>query len=894
MNKFLLLLLGLCTSLMLQAQPQQFFNPDYEPFYHGVASGDPLATQVIIWSRVTTDEPEVDVEWFVATDTSFTQIVANGTTTTDASRDYTVKIDVTGLQANTTYYYVFKALGKYSLIGRTKTAPDHEVDQLKFVLISCSNFNWGYFNVYDRIADRNDLDAVIHVGDYIYEYPEGVYEETSLPDRVTFPNDEVNTLSEYRARYSLYRLNNELIRAHQQHPFITTWDDHEIANDGFIDGAENHDPSEGDWEDRKAQATQAYFEWLPIRDNQDQQVYRSFSYGGLADLMVLDTRFEGRTEQFTSMLQPGFNDMRTMLGAEQKNWLFDRLENSTARWKVVANQVMFSPFNVGFGAPGGALTNADAVFGVESFFLDIWDGYPAERQQIVDYIQNNEIDNVVILSGDIHSSFASDVVTNPVLYPLEQFQYLPIPSPTYNPLTGEGSAAVEFVTPSVSAANFDENLDPGTAAQFEFVTNNPIEIPPGSGNFLNYNPHMKHVDLDQNGYVLLDLQADQAQGNYYYVPTVLEPSDEESFGIGAFTNNGENHLNVNPVASPPKVLQNAAAPNLPPVFDAEGMARIQFIHAAPFQTVSLKINGNLIRPQFAYQTATPYLELPAGELITIELTPVGGLTPVSAVETFQLQLQDGETYVAALHGTFDSSDDVPVALAIHTPARETSDDQSTIQLSFFHGAADAPGVDIVQNGTILFDNIRFGNFADSYQTFPATAYEIEVTPETDNQNVLGSYASFFNFWGGKSAVIFATGFLHDGTFQPWVALSNGGTFPLFPPNSITNNLEVPAGAILLDEKEQVKPADALQLLIMNVFPNPTNSVNTLQYMLNEEGKVKIDLINLEGKVVKSIFAGTQAAGPHQITENFGDLPSGMYFYLIQMNEQVYTRRLLLK
>lgn len=885
-------LLPLCfLSLLAIAQPQQFFNPDYEPFYHGVASGDPLPTQVIIWSRVTTDQPSVEVEWFVAEDTTFTNIIASGNLSTDASKDYTVKIDVQNLQPNTTYYYVFKAMGKYSLIGRTKTAPIESVDQLKFVLISCSNFNWGYFNVYDRIADRNDLDAVIHVGDYIYEYPEGVYEEASLTDRITFPNDETNTLEEYRARYSLYRLNNELIRAHQQHPFITTWDDHEIANDGYIDGAENHDPSEGDWEDRKAQATQAYFEWLPIRNNQDDQVYRSFQYGPLADLLVLDTRFEGRTVQLGSMLDPAFNDLRTMLGDEQKEWLFNKLDQSEAQWKIIANQVMFSPFNVGFGAAQGAITNADAVFGVESVFLDIWDGYPAERQQIVDHITNNDIDNVVILSGDIHSSFANDVVTNPVLYPLEQFQYLPVPNPTYNPETGAGSAAVEFVTPSVSAANFDENLGDGTAAQFEFITNNPIEVPPGSGNFFNYNPHMKHVDLDQNGYVLVDLQAGQAQGNYYYVPTVLEPSDEEDFGTGVFTNDGDNYLTTSNEASPNKSQQEAPAPNLPPNFNSEGTAKIQFIHAAAFQTVEVKINGQVALPAFAYQTATPYLELPAGELLQVDLTPVGGPTPSSQVTSFQLQLAEGNTYVAAVHGTFDTNDNIPVEIAIHSPALTTSEAPQTLQLSFFHGAADAPGVDIAATD-VLFDNVSYGNFADAYITFPASSYAFDVTPEADNQTILASYASTFSFWSNKSAVIFATGFLNDGTFQPWVALSNGGTYPLFPASAaFRNDTNVQTEELI---KKYDSGSNALNLLVMDVFPNPTTNISTLKYMLNNESQIKIDLINLEGKIVKALFSGIQQAGPHQLTSDFDELTVGTYFYLIQSNDQMYTQKLVIK
>ena len=237
-------------------------------------------------------------------------------------------------------------------------------------------------------------------------------------------------------------------------------------------GAENHNEGEGDFFERKAAAKQAYFEWLPIRDNVGQKVFRDFSYGDLADVIVLDTRHEDRTIQPTSLLQPDFNDLRTLLGEEQKAWFFDKLKSSEAKWKIVPQQVMFVPLNVGFSA--GAAAATDSVLAVESIFLDIWDGYPAERQQIVDTITTNGIDNVVFLSGDIHSSFASDVTTEPVQYPLPQFGFLPVPSSAYNPLTGQGSAAVEFVTPSVTSDNFDEALGAAVSAQFEFIMNNNI------------------------------------------------------------------------------------------------------------------------------------------------------------------------------------------------------------------------------------------------------------------------------------------------------------------------------------------------------------------------------------------------------------------------------------
>ncbi|MEO1713508.1 MAG: alkaline phosphatase D family protein, partial [Bacteroidota bacterium] len=267
-------------------------NPDWAPFFHGVASGDPLSDRVIIWTRVTPEDMNtepIEVTWKVATDPQLADIVQEGSFTTDANRDYTVKVDVTGLAASTTYYYGFEAMEKASLTGRTKTTPTGaEADHLRFGVVSCSNFQAGYFNGYAGLAARNDLDAVIHLGDYIYEYADGVYGDADLfADRPLEPSTEIVTEEEYRTRYSTYRLDTALARAHQQHPFIAVWDDHESANDAYTDGAENHDPAtQGDWETRKSVAKKVYFEWMPIREQANDIVYRTIQYGDLLDLIM--------------------------------------------------------------------------------------------------------------------------------------------------------------------------------------------------------------------------------------------------------------------------------------------------------------------------------------------------------------------------------------------------------------------------------------------------------------------------------------------------------------------------------------------------------------------------------------------------------------------------------
>ncbi|MEM1356891.1 MAG: alkaline phosphatase D family protein, partial [Bacteroidota bacterium] len=463
----------------------------------------------------------------------------------------------------------FSALSANSLTGKTKTTPTATaVDHLKFGVVSCSNYQAGYFNAYGSLAARTDLDAIIHLGDYIYEYENFQYGSDSVwNDRQVEPAEEIVSLFDYRSRYSTYRLDTNLLRLHQQHPMIAVWDDHETANDSWKDGAENHQPEEeGDWDVRENRARKAYFEWMPIRETQDQRVYRTVSYGDIADLIMLDTRLEGREQQIRNIEDSTlYATDRTLLGTTQKTWLLDQLKNSTARWKIVGQQVIFAEFNIGWA---GQITGATFAQ-TESLFLDIWDGYPAERQQLIDFIDTNDIDNVVILTGDFHSSFAFDIAQPPV-----DLQFREVPSEgllpfydtttNYKPVTGEGAVAVEFATPSISSANFDENLGTTTALGLQFQLNRPI-VAPGQVVQGNPNPHMKYVDLIRHGYFILDVKPGSVQADYYYTP-ILEPAITESFGVGAYTANGENHLTLAATPTPPKATQDTPAPITPPDF----------------------------------------------------------------------------------------------------------------------------------------------------------------------------------------------------------------------------------------------------------------------------------------------------------------------------------------
>lgn len=271
-------------------------------FTHGVASGDPLADRVMLWTRVipgSGDHSTVETVWQVATDPGFNQIVSSGTATTSKATDYTVKVDATGLPANGSFFYRFVAGGKTSPVGRTKTLPLGMVSEYKIGVASCSNYPQGYFNAYRHMAD-SDLDLVLHLGDYIYEYAEGRYaSKVALEQlgRSVKPTSEILNLEDYRMRYGLYRTDPDLQAVHQRHPFVCVWDDHELTNNTWKEGAENHNEGEGDFHQRIRAARQAYHEWMPIRttaQGDQAPIYRSFQIGDLADLHMLDTRLHGR------------------------------------------------------------------------------------------------------------------------------------------------------------------------------------------------------------------------------------------------------------------------------------------------------------------------------------------------------------------------------------------------------------------------------------------------------------------------------------------------------------------------------------------------------------------------------------------------------------------------
>ena len=472
-------------------------------FLHGVASGDPLPDGVLLWTRVTPTPdavpgsgkgPDVAVEWEVAEDRDFSRTVARGTATATAASDHTVKADVRGLRPATAYWFRFTAGGAVSPAGKTRTTPavDAAAPGVRFGVVSCSNWEAGYFSAYRHLAARADLDAVLHLGDYIYEYPSGGYAAGDTVVREHAPLHEIVSLSDYRTRHGRYKTDADLQALHAAHPMIAIWDDHEFANDAWAGGAENHTPgAEGAWADRVAAAKKAYFEWMPVRASTEGTVYRRLRFGKLADLHLLDLR-SFRSQQAGVGKGAVDDPERSITGRAQLDWLKSGLAGSDATWKLVGTSVMISP--VAFGAlPAHLLEPLAELLGLPKEGLavnvDQWDGYTDDRKELLAHLTQRAIRNTVFLTGDIHMAWANDVPVKAATYPLS------------------GSAATEFVVTSVTSDNIDDILKvaPGTLS---LVAAAAVKTA---------NRHVKWVDMDHHGYGVLDVTAEHSQMDYYTV-----------------------------------------------------------------------------------------------------------------------------------------------------------------------------------------------------------------------------------------------------------------------------------------------------------------------------------------------------------------------------------------
>ncbi|WP_233900971.1 alkaline phosphatase D family protein [Tenacibaculum piscium] len=511
-------------------------NLSEENFKEGVASFDPTNSQVIIWTRYTTDKSSVAITWQVATDIKFKNIVRQSEVITDASRDYTIAIEVKELAENQKLYYRFINIKDKttSVIGETLTFGTKTSD-VKLAVTSCANYAYGYFNVYEAI-NKSEAEVVVHLGDYIYEYGENTYGSFRMPN----PKGEIISLDDYRTRYRQYRSDNKLKELHQKKPFICIWDDHEVANDSYKDGAENHQENEGSYTVRKNSALQAYSEYLPNTTNivDNAIIYRNLKIGNLADLILLDTRIIGREKQlnyadfYTSKGEfdiPSFqkewlNPNRTMLGTTQKTWVTNQIKTSNASWQIIGQQVLMGkmlmpaellPILARVSAEaetkGGASAETFGAFQkaitelviiktrflkkdpsltpqeiariktVLPYNLDAWDGYFMEREALLASFKNKK---VVVLAGDTHNAWQSDL-TN----------------------ANGDKVGVELATSSVSSPGLEKYLGEG-ALQLEKALQLLVD-------------DLKYSDFSQRGFMELHINQASVVSNWKYVSTVI-------------------------------------------------------------------------------------------------------------------------------------------------------------------------------------------------------------------------------------------------------------------------------------------------------------------------------------------------------------------------------------
>lgn len=493
-----ILAIWLTSTIWSQLPANMYGDSAHAPFYHGVTSGDPLANQVIIWTRISSANATETVNWELSAYPDFSWIKTSGSFVTDTSKDYTVKVDVTGLDPSTIYYYRFKdALGNTSATGTTRTSPlsTDIVSHIRFAITSCTSIYSGFFNGYRRISERQDIDFVMHVGDYIYDF---VDEDEEVRVPTPYPSTPTS-LQEWRDRHTYYLLDPDLRAARQKHPWIVVWDNHDLSSVGDPDFIESQ---------------QAFYEYLPIRvpDPADStKIWRKFSYGALMEVFMVDIL----TKRDIDLVTPSEYHI---LGQEQDFWLRNGLLASPARWKVVGNQKMIADWSTSglpswFPGSGGVLTSGT------------WDGYDAARDALLNFIGGNSISNVVFMTGDSHLTMVADLCDDPFDFG------------TYDGATGAGSVACEFLPTSITRGNFDEmGID-------------PLLLPLAEGLSNGVNPHHVHSEFISHGYGVVDVTPDTLIAELWY-SDILSQTSTESFNDGYYVLNGMNHWERGSLNSP--------------------------------------------------------------------------------------------------------------------------------------------------------------------------------------------------------------------------------------------------------------------------------------------------------------------------------------------------------
>lgn len=490
--KKLLPLLALFLPLFALAQYPDNIYPDaaHAPFLYGVASGDPMQDKVILWTKVEAkpDSLPIEVFWEIASDSFFYTIINKGIVVTNAERDFTVKIDADRLSPGNTYYYRFVTGGRYSAMGMARTLPADGVKHLKLAVVSCSSIWSGYFNAYRRIAERADIDFVVHLGDYAYDYPdEDEYFRMPAKKQV-----DCASLADWRERHSYYLLDPDLRAARQNKTWIAEWDNHDV---------DVEKPGLG------TEGIQAFYEYMPIRQVDvlhPEIMYRAFKFGSLAELTMIDMLiYRGKEES-----SPG---VRSVLGNVQHNWFINQLRQSKSTWHLIGNQEMMCDW-LSEGAPKfiSKRQGNGRVFDPGN-----WNGYPLDRKRIFDFIDTNHINNVVVLTGDAHMSFIMEMTDSPKV------------KGKYNHRTGQGSIGVEVLGPSISRGNMDEAGVPRGLV--------PVVQALSKG----LNPHHLWVQFSKHGYTTIDVTPERCVAEFWYSP-ILYKTDKEKFGKGFTVKTGKN------------------------------------------------------------------------------------------------------------------------------------------------------------------------------------------------------------------------------------------------------------------------------------------------------------------------------------------------------------------
>ena len=508
-------------------------------FSHGIASGDPLSAAVILWTRITPDNPmdgPLEVIWEMDKADDFGSLAASGTVTTSAAKDWTVKVDAKGLEAGESYYYRFRIGDNVSPIGQTKTLPEGSLDKARFAVVSCANWQHGFFNAYDHIARQDHFDAFIHLGDYYYEYAADDYLDAAASGtgRLHEPRHEIIKLDDYRMRHAQYRTDAGLQGITAQMPMIAIWDDHESSNDSWTGGAENHEDGEGDWDERRQAALRAYYEWMPIREPRPGRVrsdiFRSYDYGDLLTLLTVETRLTARAEPIT--VEDHFSEIkangsaddfkknilrdpaREMFGPTQSDFIIETLKTSKANgkaWRLMANQVIMGRLLTPDLSPyvtEEAMVNIEKEWaGIRDFvglseynlpvYPDSWDGYPIARENFYARLIKEDIHDLLVVTGDAHEFWVNDLTSE----------------------AGE-KVGLELVTTSVSSKTLTAYLGGATAEYNLLLTQS--------------NPDALYYNALHNGYIDLTLGRTKGHVKMVGINTVIE-TDYDAFTVAEFT-----------------------------------------------------------------------------------------------------------------------------------------------------------------------------------------------------------------------------------------------------------------------------------------------------------------------------------------------------------------------